>query len=105
MTSWTWGSSSCGCCIPPGHTPEHISFLVIEKDREQDRPTAIFTGGALMLGGAARVDLLGQRIAPFLARWLHHTIHSKLLTLPNDVRVYPTPRRRLFLLGQPTSGG
>ena len=40
----------------PGHTPEHISFLVIE----QDKPTTIFTGGALMHGGAARVDLLGQ---------------------------------------------
>ena len=45
----------------PGHTPEHISFLVVEKGS----PTAIFTGGALMLGGAARVDLLGSRVAPF----------------------------------------
>jgi hydroxyacylglutathione hydrolase len=70
----------------PGHTPEHISFLVVE----QGQPTAIFTGGALMPGGAARVDLLGQRIAPFLARWLHHTIHEKLLKLPDGVRVYPT---------------
>ena len=88
----------------PGHTPEHISFLVIEKDREQDRPTAIFTGGALMLGGAARVDLLGQRIAPFLARWLHHTIHSKLLTLPNDVRVYPTHGGGSFCSASPPPG-
>ena len=30
----------------PGHTPEHISFLVVK----QDESTAIFTGGALMLG-------------------------------------------------------
>ncbi len=88
----------------PGHTPEHISFLVIEKDREQDRPTAIFTGGALMLGGAARVDLLGQRIAPFLARWLHHTIHSKLLTLPNDVRVYLTHGGGSFCSASPPPG-
>ncbi|MCH7620855.1 MAG: hypothetical protein IH870_03055 [Chloroflexi bacterium] len=88
----------------PGHTPEHISFLVIEKDREQDRPTAIFTGGALMLGGAARVDLLGQRIAPFLARWLHNTIHSKLLTLPNDVRVYPTHGGGSFCSASPPPG-
>ena len=70
----------------PGHTPEHISFLV----EEQGKPTAIFTGGALMMGGAARVDLLGARVAPFLARWLHQTIHGKLLKLPNDVKVYPT---------------
>ncbi|MEK7880003.1 MAG: MBL fold metallo-hydrolase, partial [candidate division NC10 bacterium] len=70
----------------PGHTPESISFLVVEDGK----PTAIFTGGALMLGGAARVDLLGNRIAPFLARWLHHTIHEKLLKLPDSVAVYPT---------------
>ena len=88
----------------PGHTPEHISFLVIERDREQNRPTSIFTGGALTLGGAARVDLLGQRIAPFLARWLHHTIHSKLLTLPNDVRVYPTHGGGSFCSASPPPG-
>ena len=70
----------------PGHTPEHISYLVMEEGR----PTAVFTGGALMLGGAARVDLLGSRVAPFLARWLHHTIHEKLLKLPDEVKVYPT---------------
>ena len=62
----------------PGHTPESISFLV----QEQNEITMIFTGGALMLGGAARVDLLGAKIAPFLARWLHNTIHEKLLKLP-----------------------
>ena len=88
----------------PGHTPEHISFLVMEKDREEDRPTAIFTGGALMLGGAARVDLLGQRIAPFLARWLHNTIHAKLLKLPNDVRVYPTHGGGSFCSAGPPPG-
>ena len=88
----------------PGHTPEHISFLVIERDREQNRPTSIFTGGALTLGGSARVDLLGQRIAPFLARWLHHTIHSKLLTLPNDVRVYSTHGGGSFCSASPPPG-
>ena len=70
----------------PGHTPEHISFLV----EEQGEPTAIFTGGALIMGSAARVDLLGSRVAPFLARWLYQTIHGKLLKLPDSVRVYPT---------------
>lgn len=83
----------------PGHTPEHISFLVME----QDRPTAIFTGGALLPGGAARVDLLGQRIAPFLARWLHHTIHEKLLKLSDDVKVYPTHGGGSFCSASPRS--
>ena len=46
--------------LTPGHTPEHISFMV----EEQGEPRAVFTGGALMLGGAARVDLPGSRVAP-----------------------------------------
>ena len=84
----------------PGHTPEHISFLLLEHDR----PTAIFTGGALMLGGAARVDLLGQRLAPFLARWLHNTIHEKLLKLPDAVKVYPTHGGGSFCSAAPPPG-
>ena len=48
----------------PGHTPESISFIT----EEDGQPTAVFTGGALMLGGTARVDLLGDRVPPFLAR-------------------------------------
>ena len=54
----------------PGHTPESISFM----GEEQGEIRAVFTGGALLLGGAARVDLLGSRVAPYLARWLHQTI-------------------------------
>jgi hydroxyacylglutathione hydrolase len=85
----------------PGHTPEHISFLVVQDGR----PGAVFTGGALMPGGAARVDLLGQRLAPFLARWLHHTIHEKLLRLPDDVAVYPTHGGGSFCSAGPHAGG
>jgi hydroxyacylglutathione hydrolase len=85
----------------PGHTPEHISFLVMENDR----PTAIFTGGALMMGGAARVDLLGSRVAPFLARWLYHTVHEKLLKLPDEVKVYPTHGGGSFCSAAAAGGG
>jgi hydroxyacylglutathione hydrolase len=81
----------------PGHTPESVSFMV----EEQGQPRAIFTGGALMLGGAARVDLLGTKIPPFLARWLHNTIHEKLLKLPDDVLVYPAHGGGSFVLPRP----
>ena len=85
----------------PGHTPESISFLVLE----QNEITMVFTGGALMLGGAARVDLLGAKIAPFLARWLHNTIHEKLLKLPDDVKVYPTHGGGSFCSAAAAGGG
>src|SRR3989304_4205149 len=34
----------------PGHTPEHISFLIVEPDAKT--PSALFSGGALIVGGA-----------------------------------------------------
>ncbi len=72
----------------PGHTPEHISFVAMNV--EQSIPSAIFTGGALIVGGAARTDLLGHDLAIPLARQLYHTLHHKLLTLPDPLAVYPT---------------
>jgi hydroxyacylglutathione hydrolase len=72
----------------PGHSPEHISFTLAETDRNS--LTAIFTGGALIVGGAARTDLLGHHLTEPLTRLLYHTLHDKLLGLPDEVSVYPT---------------
>jgi len=72
----------------PGHTPEHISFLVVGADAAT--PASLFSGGALIVGGAARTDLLGHDLTLPLARNLYHTIHDKLLKLPDEVTVYPT---------------
>ncbi len=70
----------------PGHTPEHIAFL-LERD---GAPNALFSGGALMVGGAARTDLLGHEHTLPLTRDLYHSLHDKLLKLPDAVGVYPT---------------
>jgi hydroxyacylglutathione hydrolase len=72
----------------PGHTPEHISFLLVEADGKT--PSALFSGGALIVGGAARTDLLTPELTHPLARQLYHTIHDKLLKLPDTVNVFPT---------------
>src|SRR4029453_16488359 len=39
----------------PGHTDEHVSFLV----QDGGVPVGVFTGGSLIVGAAARTDLLG----------------------------------------------
>ena len=52
------GDAQLGVLATPGHTPEHISFAMIEGIRME--PTALFTGGALIVGGAAHMDLLGH---------------------------------------------
>lgn len=72
----------------PGHSPEHISFLIVGTD--SNTPFALFSGGALIVGGAARTDLLTPELTQPLARALYHTIHDKLLKLPDAVDVFPT---------------
>jgi hydroxyacylglutathione hydrolase len=72
----------------PGHTPEHISFLLLEPDKKT--PSALFSGGALIVGGAARTDLLSPEVTQPLAHQLYDTIHDKLLKLPDELEVFPT---------------
>jgi len=72
----------------PGHTPEHISFLLVEPDGKT--PSALFSGGALIVGGAARTDLLTPELTQPLAHELYQTIHHKLLKLPDELEVFPT---------------
>ena len=72
----------------PGHSPEHISFLIFEPGHKT--PSSLFSGGAMIVGGAARTDLLTPELTQPLARQLYHTIHDKLLKLPDEVDVFPT---------------
>jgi len=72
----------------PGHTPEHVSYLIVDADGRT--PSALFSGGALIVGGAARTDLLSHELTRPLAGHLYHTIHGKLLKLPDELNVFPT---------------
>ncbi|MCH7706222.1 MAG: MBL fold metallo-hydrolase [Chloroflexi bacterium] len=96
------GELQIGVLQTPGHTPEHVTFTVTEPGRGST-PLALFTGGALMIGGAARVDLLGERLGPFLARWQYRTMQRKFLSLPDDVTVYPTHGGGSFCSAAPAS--
>jgi rhodanese-related sulfurtransferase len=69
----------------PGHTPEHLSYLVI-IDGE---PVAVFSGGSLLVGSAGRPDLLGMDRARTLAH-LQYISVNRLAQLPDDVGLYPT---------------
>lgn len=82
------GDISISVLATPGHTPEHISFSIVTDG--STTPDSIFTGGALIVGGAARTDLLGPDLSEPLARRLYHTLHDKLLRFPDEVRIYPT---------------
>ena len=86
----------------PGHTPEHISYLATDGSRSEPGPHTLFSGGALLVGGVARSDLLGPDIAPFLGRWFHRTITTQLQKLEDSVVVYPTHGGGSFCLATPS---
>lgn len=73
----------------PGHTWESISVLV--RENPSATPTAVLTGDSLFIGDVGRPDLvnLGDGSAADLARAMYHTVHDKLLTLPDQVTVMP----------------
>jgi glyoxylase-like metal-dependent hydrolase (beta-lactamase superfamily II)/rhodanese-related sulfurtransferase len=70
----------------PGHTPEHLSYLLLDGARE----LALFSGGALLPGSVARTDLIAPDQTEGLARSLYRSLASRVMTLPDDLVVYPT---------------
>lgn len=71
----------------PGHTPEHVSYVVVDHSRGPD-PAAVFCGDTLFVGDVGRPDLF-PGIAGKLAAQLYDNLHKKLLKLPVFCAVYP----------------
>jgi hydroxyacylglutathione hydrolase len=70
----------------PGHTPEHLSFALLDGGS----PTGVFTGGALLPGGVARTDLIAPDVTEALAHAMYAEARERLLGLPDATPVYPT---------------
>jgi glyoxylase-like metal-dependent hydrolase (beta-lactamase superfamily II)/rhodanese-related sulfurtransferase len=71
----------------PGHTPEHLAYLVYEGG--EDDPVAVFTGGSMMVGSAGRTDLLGPDYTDELTRAQYRSLR-RLAELPPRVQILPT---------------
>jgi hydroxyacylglutathione hydrolase len=76
----------------PGHTPESICIVVYEHP-DDALPYGVLTGDTLFVGDVGRPDLLASASADLsadvLARRLYHSLHDKLLRLPDETRVFP----------------
>jgi hydroxyacylglutathione hydrolase len=81
----------------PGHTPEHLSWLLLDGARS----LALFSGGALLPGAMARTDLIAPDQTEALARRLWHALQETILTLPDEVAVYPTHGAGSFCAAAP----
>jgi hydroxyacylglutathione hydrolase len=73
----------------PGHTPEHLSFVVYDGARSATVPVALLSGDFLFVGSVGRPDLLGDAVKESLARALYRSLRDKLATLPDGVEVHP----------------
>ena len=71
----------------PGHTPEHVSYVVIDTSRGTE-PVGVFCGDTLFVGDVGRPDLFPGR-AHELASALYSSLHDKLLRLPDYCEIYP----------------
>jgi hydroxyacylglutathione hydrolase len=72
----------------PGHTPEHISFLVHDALRG-DYPMALLSGDFVFVGSLGRPDLLGEAAKQKLAEQLYESVHKRLEKLPDGVEIHP----------------
>ncbi len=73
----------------PGHTMESTCYLLIDENGVEH---ALFSGDTLFIGDVGRPDL-AQKAATMtqeqLAATLYHSLRTKIMTLPDDVIVYP----------------
>ena len=72
----------------PGHTPESISLLVTDEEKDE-QPWAVLTGDTLFIGDVGRPDLSPTHTPVQLAGMMYDSLHDKLMTLPDSVMVYP----------------
>jgi len=73
----------------PGHTPESTCYLLYD---ENGVPHALFSGDTLFIGDVGRPDLAQKATGltqEDLAGWLFDSLRNKVMTLPDEVIVYP----------------
>lgn len=72
----------------PGHTPESVTYLLIDENGKEH---AIFTGDTLFLGDVGRPDLAikGNLTQEQLAGMLYDSLRNRIMVLPDTTVVYP----------------
>ena len=72
----------------PGHTMESATYLLLDENGKEH---AIFSGDTLFLGDVGRPDLAVKTdlTREQLAEYLFDSLRTRIMTLPDDVIVYP----------------
>jgi len=83
-----FGKASIRILETPGHTPESICLVVTDAEKSS-APWAVLTGDTLFIGDVGRPDLSPRHTPAQLAGLLYDSLHTKLMSLPDSVLVYP----------------
>lgn len=78
--------TSMSIVASPGHTPEHSSYIL----RSPGMAPALFSGGSMLVGGAARTDLISPEITASLTAAQYRTVTSAFNELPDETVLLPT---------------
>lgn len=73
----------------PGHTPEHVTFEVVDLSKGSEKPYALLTGDTLFVGSVGRPDLVGTADPQDLGNMLYESFMNVLCPSPDGVLVYP----------------
>ena len=84
----------------PGHTPNHLSYVLIEDGS----PVAVFTGGSMLYGTVGRTDLIDAASTESLTRAQFQSVHRLADELPDSVAVHPTHGFGSFCSSASSSG-
>ncbi|MFI0446644.1 rhodanese-like domain-containing protein [Actinomadura sp. 6N118] len=82
----------------PGHTDEHLAFLLLDGSH----PLGVFSGGSLIVGSAARTDLVDQERTRELALAQYRSVR-RLMELPDETALWPTHGAGSFCAAPPGS--
>jgi hydroxyacylglutathione hydrolase len=83
-----FGKASIEVLETPGHTEESVCLVVSDPEKGSS-PWAVLTGDTLFIGDVGRPDLSPTHTPVELAGMLYDSLHRKLLTLRDQVLVYP----------------
>lgn len=70
----------------PGHTPEHVAYVA----RSARGPASLFSGGSLIVGGAARTDLIAPEMTDELTHAQYRTLRTAFAALGDETLLLPT---------------
>ena len=90
--SWKVGNIKVEVLHTPGHTPEHIAFMITDT-AGADRPMGVFTGDFLFVGDVGRPDLLEEAAGykgtkEVGARQQFQTV-ERFKALPDYLQIWP----------------